>query len=201
MIRTRILMTLIIVVTSLFMTSNVYASYDRINATIYADAWALGRNSNYPTNWNSDCADFVSQCLHEGGGLPFDDIHGWYIYKNLTGFYWGNAWSVAKDLMSWLLYYEGDNYQGATYIGNWGPDYQPDSNSLIQFGDVLIYDWGTGEGWSHAAIVADYGQDPNSPYYGNLQDQHTTDRKWAIWHLKAYNKNWRTTTIAVIRPN
>jgi hypothetical protein len=176
MIRVRILVSFIIMLILSVMTYNAYASYSYISATVYADNWALSRNSNYP-NFTSDCANFVSQCLHEGGGLPFDDIHDWYVYKNLTGFYWGRAWSVASELRSWLLYYEGENYQGATYVGNWGPDYQPDNNNMIRFGDVLIYDWGTGDGWSHAAIVADFGQDPNSTYYGNLQDQHTTDRK------------------------
>jgi cell wall-associated NlpC family hydrolase len=174
--------------------SNILA-YDNINAAIYADNWALSRNSKYP-NFSSDCTNFVSQALHEGGKISFDYAGGWFCYKNwYGGFSYGKPWSVAVYHQIWLI-----ENEGGTIVGMWGPTQQGDINYSLRFGDVLIYDWGTGEGWSHAAIVTDYGQDPHSPHYGDLQDQHTTDRKWAIWHLKPYNKYSSTTTIMAIRP-
>lgn len=92
----RVLVPLILMIL-LATTYNAYADYSYISATVYADNWALSRNSNYP-NFAADCMNFVSQCLHEGGGLPFDDIHDWYVYKTLTGFRWGRAWSIASEL-------------------------------------------------------------------------------------------------------
>ena len=32
-------------------------------------------------------------------------------------------------------------------------------------------------------------------YYGNLVDEHTTNRKNAFWTLRPYNVYWQTTTI------
>ena len=48
-------------------------TYDRRAAAAYADRWALGDNPRYWSSPDSDCADFVSQCLAAGGLRPLHD--------------------------------------------------------------------------------------------------------------------------------
>ncbi len=45
----------------------VRVTYDRAAAVAYADAWALKVNPEYWSSPESDCANFVSQCLAAGG--------------------------------------------------------------------------------------------------------------------------------------
>ena len=51
----------------------VRLTYDRRAATDYADAWALKVNPEYWSSPDSDCANFVSQCLAAGGLRPTYD--------------------------------------------------------------------------------------------------------------------------------
>jgi hypothetical protein len=48
-------------------------TYDRQAAAAYADAWALKVNPEYWSSPDSDCANFVSQCLAAGGLRPTYD--------------------------------------------------------------------------------------------------------------------------------
>jgi hypothetical protein len=47
--------------------------YDRRAAVAYADTWALKSNPRYWSSPDSDCANFVSQCLAAGGLRPTSD--------------------------------------------------------------------------------------------------------------------------------
>lgn len=70
--------------------SNRAREYNRIGARNYARKYALHYNPNY-RNLNSsggDCANFVSQCLYEGGGLSLDSY--WRPYNG--------EWALAKAL-------------------------------------------------------------------------------------------------------
>lgn len=52
--------------------------YDREAAAAYADLWALSANPEYWSSPDSDCANFVSQCLAAGGLRPtYDDHREW----------------------------------------------------------------------------------------------------------------------------
>jgi hypothetical protein len=56
----------------------VHVTYDRGAAAAYADAWALRVNPEYWSSPDSDCANFVSQCLAAGGLRPtYDDGREW----------------------------------------------------------------------------------------------------------------------------
>jgi hypothetical protein len=53
-------------------------SYDRRAAAAYADRWAMEFNPEYWSSEDSDCANFVSQCLAAGGLKPtYDDGGEW----------------------------------------------------------------------------------------------------------------------------
>ena len=48
-------------------------TFDRRAAAAYADSWALRKNPLYWSSPESDCANFVSQCLTAGGLRPLED--------------------------------------------------------------------------------------------------------------------------------
>ena len=50
--------------------------YDRAAAVAYADEWALGNNPSFWSSPDSDCANFVSQCVAAGGLRPLDGPGG-----------------------------------------------------------------------------------------------------------------------------
>ncbi|MBR5430305.1 MAG: DUF5011 domain-containing protein [Firmicutes bacterium] len=56
-------------------------AYDREQARAYALQYALTRNAQYNA-FDSNCANFVSQCLH-AGGIPMDDVSP-YQWKNFS---------------------------------------------------------------------------------------------------------------------
>ena len=68
-------------------------------------------------------------------------------------------------------------------------------DSLIT-GDLLYFDWGHGEGLSHAAIQVSPGTShEDSSWVGDLSDQHVTDRYHVSWNHIEVNADWCTTTI------
>lgn len=88
-------------------TFSTWGSYNPTSAITYANQWYNGHNSSYSDYDNdgspltSDCCNFVSQCLHEGGiqtdgTAPADYSSGWYIdsfnWISVGGFfsYWAN---------------------------------------------------------------------------------------------------------------
>lgn len=78
-------------------------SYDRVMARNYARNWALGRNPAYSdyTGYGGDCANFVSQCMYEGG-MPTSST--WYKDSLI--------WIRAVDLHNYMV---NNNYCFETY--------------------------------------------------------------------------------------
>jgi cell wall-associated NlpC family hydrolase len=101
-----------------------------------ADFEILGLNPKYWTTLFDapDCTNFVSQCLYDGG-LPLSS--DWKYKGGRDGFH---PWTVAPDLYRYLL---NLGYSSEKTLSN---------SYLIRPGDVVFFDWGIGEGISHAAI-------------------------------------------------
>ena len=77
-------------------------TYDRRAAAAYADRWALGANPKYWSSLDSDCANFVSQCLAAGGLRPLSDL-GVEWYADGTEFptiAWVNCGAQRRSLSS-----------------------------------------------------------------------------------------------------
>lgn len=83
--------------------------YDREGAVAYADkyagaAWGSGNNYEYNPKYRDyngiggDCTNFVSQVLHEGGGLPMDNV--WHFNGKDSS----TAWAQAPALFNYLIY-------------------------------------------------------------------------------------------------
>lgn len=182
-------------------------AYSKSGAITYADNWATNmHNPNYP-DFSSDCANFVSQILHEGGGLaevPSGGTYPWNIYFN-WGWQYSTSWTVANDLKNWLI---NTNKGYVTATWDWNSNItnpEPINNSANLDGDeAIFYDWDSDGTINHASYCIGYGMDIDTEgygTYGDLIDQYTTDRKHVICHLKPYNSRWSTTTIVGIQLN
>lgn len=177
--------------------------YNRQGAANYADSWVSNattlRHPNYPS-FSNDCTNFISQAMSAGGHYPqqggsssTDDTQWWLHYNSFwNNFTWSNSWSVSLDNLVFLQNQDPGGSMGSLLGSQYTSGYAP---SGMMNGDTLYYDWGTGEGISHATIQVSVGTDPVSQYFGTLVDQHTNDRYHAIYTLQPYNANWMTTTI------
>ncbi|GHU70700.1 hypothetical protein FACS1894184_16500 [Clostridia bacterium] len=119
------------------------STYNRDGAVNYAMQWALGHNGRYIDYDNddrsntTDCANFVSQCLFEGGGLPmkYNTTSGPYDswYYNTPGGALtskSGSWAGAQSLRLFLKYNTvGYPRIAATFL---------DNSTGMQKGDLLF---------------------------------------------------------------
>ena len=73
--RSALVLAALVVITAVLVASGMSGGrdrvkYDRAAATAYADRWALSTNPMYWSSPDSDCANFVSQCVRAGGLRP-----------------------------------------------------------------------------------------------------------------------------------
>ena len=86
------------------------ATYNRSGAITYAAQWCNSHNTDYPfynSNGNTDCANFVSQCMHEGGGMPMkyttnvNAYDKWYFNSTSDR---SPSWTGAQSLRLFIKY-------------------------------------------------------------------------------------------------
>lgn len=102
-------------------------SYDRVKAVAYAHKWAMGRNPVYYdfSQIGGDCTNFISQCIHAGGGIMnYTKTFGWY-YSNLNNR--SPSWTGVQYLQNFLLRSKKD-------IGPYAVEY---SLEQLQIGDII----------------------------------------------------------------
>lgn len=76
--------------------------YNRLDAVLYAQKWALGANPNFYHfgGVGGDCTNFISQCLLAGGGEMIFDDNGWfYLSKDNRSPSWTSVESLQKFLL------------------------------------------------------------------------------------------------------
>jgi hypothetical protein len=186
-------------------------AYNRWDAASYAEYYWNLRNPNY-RSYSADCANFVSQSLHDpyGGGhfsyvggpddfgeilMGTSDNHEWWMHWDPTwGFSASRSWASVPDFYQFLqLHNPGGTYMGSAHTqAQQQATYTPNN---VNTGDVLFYDWDSNGVLDHTAIQVGWGTDPTSGWYGNYINQHTTDRRHAFWSLMPYNSQWPSTTI------
>lgn len=193
---------------SMIMSASAVA-YNASDAIDYSDKYALNRNdliiAGGYNSYSNDCTNFVSQCL-EAGGLEQDDE--WYSRVSSTGI----VSSVRKDSRTWTVADDLKEYlknNVATKIGSWsrnGVDgtnkYVDNSSNLTSSNEgktVLFYDWDSDGQMNHAAFFVknnskSLDSDDNGAR-GDLINQHSGDRKRAIWHGDERNTHRKTTRI------
>ncbi len=194
---------------SISTTSTVYYSYNRDGAASYADAHVNHAYNQTNTGWhvdysyynpyyrnldkfgNGDCANYVSQAIHEGGGIPFinfgnsSSLSWWYDSKNnnngtessTSDDSWSYTWAVAPALYNFVI------------SKGWG-QVASDGYSLVK-GDLVFYNWrnstdntpGSGpNNIDHVAIVAYVYIDYTSHTTLPLVDSHSNDYYHVPWY-------------------
>ena len=151
-----------------FQTIPVFAT-NLDNAVNYARTWAFDRNSDY-ASYSSDCANFVSQCIHAGGKAMTSD---WHMYKILFWFDKTNTWTVARTLAIYAnnnTSWTGTNYTEvpAAYLY---PSYTSLVYTNIHKGALILYGWNSGDDGYHVAFVVS-----SDMFNGTTIASHTTDR-------------------------
>ncbi|WP_342046850.1 amidase domain-containing protein [Bacillus sp. OTU530] len=145
--------------------------YSRLEAVKYAEAWWNGRNPAY-TNFQDNCTNFISQCLHAGGspmnGYPSVG-RGWWQQNQQ----WSWSWSVAHSFQRYLT--------GAT-IGLRAQQVEKPEELLL--GDVIAYDFENDGRWNHTTIVT--AKDANGMPLVNAHSADSRRRYWAYQDSSKY---------------
>ncbi len=163
--------------------------YSRSGAVSYADSyWSSYNVGPYKDISAADCTNFMSQCMHSGGGLPSHNFglgktdynNWWYDNKGTTGISqtgddtWSDSWSVSETLHTFILNFNGGN------------GYDVGSAYELSLGDIIFYDWDANGVQNHAALVTLIQN--GTPYVS----AHDSDRHNVLWDLSAYPHDPRT---------
>ena len=145
-------------------------AYDREKAAAYAKQYAVTRNPDFSA-YESNCVNFVSQCMH-AGGIPMDDqgYERWYFYTgedNVSSYGRGYTYSWTY-IPSFIDYLENGNIVCDLDAGLYE----------AQKGDVIAIDIEDAELYEspHVLIVSDVIRDENGDiidilFCGNTNDQ------------------------------
>ncbi len=155
-------------------------TYDRRAAAAYADTWALSTNPAYWSSPDSDCADFVSQCLAAGDLRPLSGAGGdWHENgTDLPGVAWVNCAAQMQTLTV-----DGQEHTSYAAHVTKSPPRDWAAGDVVYLGNTVN---GTTE-WQHVIICA--GRDHGQWVY----DSHTTA------HLRQSLELWYPAHFSLIR--
>lgn len=184
-------------------------TYNRAAAVAYAHQWSCNgttscRNSAYQDLGGEDCTNFVSQALLAGGVTQtkvgygyeqwwYDGYEDWWPYGDIHR---SHSWGLVTNLSTQL---QATGRATGVVLTNMTSKY---SGANSAGGDIYMYDWGKGEGYSHMALSTGHETfypytDPIGVSYtgitggsGDSMSQHSTDRDHAPW-----NWGYWTTTL------
>lgn len=166
----------------------------------YARGWGTILANLQYNEQKYDCTNFVSYALRAGGFKPADPYHintdsdDQWFNTSLNRGVPSRAWDTADGLYTYIKNGYGKESGGpiGSIIGEttfdpaktaWNPDYL--SNIGMKPGDLIVYDWGDGEGISHAAMYVGKQGFIDIPGSGDAVDYHTNDvqhHSWALPH-------------------
>ncbi len=158
-------------------------SYNRVTARNYARTWScsLGITGAHSSCWNSlnylyldtDCANFVSQCMHEGG-LPTDS--DWYPYSS----YWSTTGNYGNGLRNYVsdnhLFFHTTNISKA-FAGSIINKLNSDGSNvghvgLIDQNDTITVTFCAHDTCQHSAVVSDWSyKDYYVPFWDSYGSQ------------------------------
>ena len=171
------------------------SNYNRGVAKNYALEWANGYNPKY-VSFGSDCINFVSQCLQEGG-YPDGKAPGWHKPQSTSDT--GPWTSISLFIDAWTETTRvkwgtiNDRTDGKKVRITNVPSYIKGSNSGPQLGEVVFYDFDgklTYGGIDHSAIISNgdlFTVDGVENRVNALKVcAHTSPRRNREWTLSAY---------------
>ena len=120
--------------------------YNREAAVVYARKWAMLRNPRYYNfdKLGGDCTNFVSQCIHAGGGvMNHTPTFGWYYYSTNNH---SPSWTGVGFLYNFLTRRDGP-----------GPVGKEVSIDEVEPGDVSQFANETGR-FTHSQMIVSVGK-------------------------------------------
>jgi hypothetical protein len=167
-----------------FATTGVYA-YTSSSAISYAKKYALSPNTASFPKYDSDCANFASQCLNAGGINMTTNWHCKKTIFTISNYFWDEtkAWTRASNLKSWLIDC-GYATLSQKYSRQAGFAYPPEYSSKLATGKLVFYDFTGNNSIDHVSILTSV-TGSGASLQSNIC-QHTTNRKDVVWHLGPY---------------
>ncbi|SCW38139.1 Putative amidase domain-containing protein [Lachnospiraceae bacterium C10] len=157
--------------------------FDVNRGIAYATAHATSPNTTDYKKFSSDCTNFVSQILENGGVSQIkynDENKGWWHVKK-SGFFGDKH----EHSISWIRADTFAKYMGVTYTTTSNVNF---SNN-IQVGDFIAKDTGNDGDWNHMGFVTDRHSYKTNGYYDYKVAQHTTNyHRWASSDDNAWDK-------------
>ncbi|MET3696507.1 putative amidase-like protein [Bacillus oleivorans] len=148
--------------------------YDRRKAVRYAESWWNSYNPRYK-KFQDNCTNFISQCLHEGGG-PMRGYpnrgNGWWMRNNN----WSYSWTVANSLRLYL-----QNSKTGLRAK------EVSSPQQLLLGDVICYDFQGDGRFDHNTIVV--AKDIYGMPLVNANTYNSRMRYWSYEDSSAYTPN------------
>jgi len=148
--------------------------YDRLKAVQYAETWWNSYNPKY-IKFTDDCTNFISQCLHEGGGpmrgYPNRGKGWWMQNKNYS-----YSWAAAHGLMQYLS--NSKSGLRAKQVG---------SPLELKLGDIICLDFQGDGRFDHNTIVT--AKDAYGMPLVNAHTYNSRNRYWAYEDSSAYTPN------------
>jgi len=182
--------------------TNIYNPTKSLSGAVtYVEQYALNPNPNYPP-FPSDCTNFISQILHEGGGFP-EERGNWLYWQNWYydgPDYWqcANSWTVVDTFYSYMKDYKGivDKSSEAGQV-LWPAGYGTYIYPPLLQGSIIKYEFPGGI--LHNAFVLTRGADSvNQALFDGPQplvNYHTTNRKHINWTLISTKMQWVDTLL------
>ena len=176
---------ILIVILTFASSAQAFTRTDRNTLVVnYANTWWNARNSAY-RSFDSDCANFVSQCLNQ----VISENSNWTRGHKVLGLWYGTSasWSVANSLRSYLINNLSSDTSGAFFVrSQYSYTCSPSitsTNGNVGIGSSVFYDWEGDGTYNHSSIGTGAG----------TIAQHTTDRSsstpWSLYtHLTAAQK-------------
>ncbi|KAB2337700.1 amidase domain-containing protein [Cytobacillus depressus] len=157
--------------------------YDRLRAVQYAERWWNTYNPAYET-FEVDCTNYISQCLHSGGGpmrgYPNRGAGWWMLNRN-----WSYSWSVANSLRNHLP--NANKGLRAKAVS---------SPQELHLGDVICYDFQGDGRFDHTTIVT--AKDADGMPLVNAHTTNSRMRYWAYEDSTAYTPNIKYKFLTVV---
>lgn len=169
-------------------------AYDREAALAYANTYSCNtgycRNSYYWDFGGTDCTNFVSQAVYAGGQAMRSTSPYWNYVNNPVYGYLDTYSTSWVNVAAFKQFFVNATGRAVILAADKTAAYNPSS-----IGDVYMYDWGKGEGYSHLGFASGAGlystfTDPATGIAysdinggrGDWNNQHSTDRKRAPWN-------------------
>lgn len=157
----------------------VVAGFDTSKGITYATSYATSPNTSSYKKFSSDCTNFTSQILENGGVAQVkynDETKGWWHTKTKKGLI-----TVHEHSISWIRADTFAKYMGVGYSTTSHSSF----SSNIAKGDFIAADFKNDGDWDHMGFVTDKKSSKSNGYYDYKIAQHT--KNYHAWTSSSTN--------------